>query len=301
MTERVAHSDPRHLKAIVFADVSGYTRLMQDDEIATQRAVAELIALFEEGCREFDGQVQEIRGDGLFALFNSAVNSVFFANDMQEQVDALNQKYPDDRKIRFRIGIHLGDVLWDNKFHYGENVNIAARIEGLAEPGGICITSSVYQQVKNAGKLGYENLGPQALKNIREPVEVYRVTSDTNTAMRVSSPRKAIPEQFRNEKEGQEVRPSVAVLPFRNSSGDPTYEYFSDGVTEDIITNLSKFHNLFVISRGSSFTYKDKSLPTKRVGEELGVRYIAEGSVRTAGNRIRISVQLVDTEKDQTL
>ena len=301
MTEPVATSDHRQLKAILFADVVGYTRLMQEDEVATQRGVAELIALIEEGCREYDGEVLEIRGDGLFALFGSAVNSVFFANAAQERVNAFNEKYPDERKILFRIGIHVGDVLRDAKFHYGDNVNIAARVEGLAEPGGICISSAAYQQVKNAGKLGYENLGPQELKNIREPVEVYRVTPDTNTAMRVSSPRKPLPEKPKGKIEWQEVRPSVAVLPFQNSGGDPSFDYFSDGVTEDIITNLSKFHNLFVISRGSSFTYKDKNLPAKRVGEELGVRYIAEGSVRTAGNRIRISVQLVDSEKDQTL
>ena len=301
MSEQIIRSDPRQLKAIVFADVEGYTRLMQEDEVATQRAVAELIELFDQGCSEFGGEVLEIRGDGLFAIFSSAVNSVFFAHETQERVNAINEQYPDGRKILFRIGIHLGDVLSDDRFHYGDNVNIAARLEGVADPGGICISSAVYQQVKNRGKLGYEYLGPRELKNIREPVEIYRVTADTNTAMRVSSPRRPLSEKPGNRAEGREVRPSVAVLPFRNSGGDPSFDYFSDGVTEDIITNLSKFHNLFVISRGSSFTYKDRNLPAKQVGQELGVRYIAEGSVRTAGNRIRISVQLVDTEKDQTL
>jgi TolB-like protein/lipopolysaccharide biosynthesis regulator YciM len=291
----------RQLKSIVFADVHGYTRMMQQDEIATQRGVSESIALFEEACKDFGGKVLEVRGDGLFALFESAVNSVRFASAAQDRIDAFNENYPDDRKIRFRIGIHLGDVLQDEKHYYGDSINIASRIEGLAEPGGICISSAVYQQVKNMGQLGYENLGPQRLKNIKESIVVFRVTSDTNTAMRVSSPRKQRIAEPRDEGEELEVRPSVAVLPFKNTTGGPEFDYFSDGVTEDIITNLSKFHNLFVISRGSSFLYKNKNMPAKQIGQELGVRYIADGSVRSAGNRIRISVQLVDTERDQTL
>jgi adenylate cyclase len=300
MLENESDSDRRQLKSIVFADVAGYTRLMQENEVATQRGVSELITLFDEACKEFGGELLEIRGDGIFALFKSAVNSVLFASTTQERIGAYNEKYADDRKIQFRIGIHLGDVLQDEKFHYGDSVNIAARIEGLAEPGGICISSSVYEQVKSMGKLGYENLGLKQLKNIKEFMEVFRVTTDTNTAMRVSSPRKQLFEKPQTEAEDQEIRPSVAVLPFKNTGG-AEFDYFSDGVTEDIITNLSKFHNLFVISRGSSFTYKGKNLPARQIGKELGVRYIADGSVRTAGNRIRISVQLVDTEKDQTL
>ncbi|MCP4764954.1 MAG: adenylate/guanylate cyclase domain-containing protein [Gammaproteobacteria bacterium] len=274
---------------------------MQENEVATQRGVEELITLFEAACKEFGGEVLEVRGDGIFALFKSAVNSVLFASTTQERIAAHNEKYTDNRKIRFRIGIHLGDVLWDEKVYYGDSVNIAARIEGLAEPGGICISSSVYQQVKNTGQLGYENLGLKQLKNIKEFMEIFRVTSDTNTAMRVSSPRKQLIAKPQTEAEGLEVRPSVAVLPFKNTYGGADFDYFSDGVTEDIITNLSKFHNLFVISRGSSFMYKDRNLPAKQIGQELGVRYVADGSVRTAGNRIRISVQLVDTEKDQTV
>jgi adenylate cyclase len=298
--ENESDKDQRQLKSIVFADVAGYTRLMQENEVTTQRGVSELTALFDEACREFGGEMLEIRGDGIFALFKSAVNSVLFANTIQERIAAYNEKYEDDRKIHFRIGIHLGDVLQDEKFHFGDSVNIASRIEGIADPGGICISSAVYQQVKNAGELGYENLGLHQLKNIREAIEIFRVTSDTNTAMRVSSPRKQLFEKPKTE-ESHEVRPSVAVLPFKNISGGPEFDYFSDGVTEDIITNLSKFHNLFVISRGSSFVYKDRNLPAKQIGQELDVRYIAEGSVRTSGNRMRISVQLVDTETDQTL
>jgi adenylate cyclase len=301
MTDSDQDQGQRELKAIVFADMVGYSRLMQEDEIATQRGVSDAIALFESGCSEFGGTVQQIRGDGIFALFKSAANSVSFANATQARIEEYNEQYSDERKIRFRIGIHLGDVLGDNKFHYGDSVNIAARIEGLADPGGICISSAVYQQVKNSTPLGYENLGAKELKNIRESVEIFRVTKDTNTAIRVPSPRTRPPQPIKIEPQNNEVRPSVAVLPFRNSGGNPDFEYFSDGMTEDIITNLSKFHNLFVISRGSSFLYKHREIPAKQIGEELGVRYIADGSVRTAGNRVRISVQLVDTERDQTL
>jgi adenylate cyclase len=301
MTDIDQDQGQRELKAIVFADMVGYSRLMQEDEIATQRGISDAISLFESGCSEFGGTVQQIRGDGIFALFKSAANSVSFANATQARIEEYNEQYSDERKIRFRIGIHLGDVLGDNKFHYGDSVNIAARIEGLADPGGICISSAVYQQVKNSTPLGYENLGAKELKNIRESVEIFRVTKDTNTAIRVPSPRTRPPQPIKIEPQNNEVRPSVAVLPFRNSGGNPDFEYFSDGMTEDIITNLSKFHNLFVISRGSSFLYKHREIPAKQIGEELGVRYIADGSVRTAGNRVRISVQLVDTERDQTL
>lgn len=301
MTDVENDQERRELKAIVFADVAGYSRMMQEDEVATQRSVSDAIALFDAACQEFGGEVQAIRGDGVFALFKSAVNSVRFANVSLERIAAYNEQYPDERKIRFRIGIHLGDVLKDEKSHFGDSINIAARIEGLADPGGICISSSVYQQVKSSVQLGYENLGERRLKNIKEAVEIFRVTPDTNTAMRVASPRKSDEKNVFTELKGHEVRPSVAVLPFRNSGGNPDFEYFSDGVTEDIITNLSKFHNLFVISRGSSFMYKNRGVPAKQIGQELGVRYIADGSVRTAGNRVRISVQLVDTERDQTL
>jgi adenylate cyclase len=292
----------RELRSILFADVAGYTRLMQNDEEATHAAIVELVELFEKGCQEFDGEILEIRGDGIFSLFASAINSVRFADKIQDAIAEYNNNFKDNRKILFRIGIHLGDVIKDSEFHYGDNVNIAARIEGLADPGGICITGSVYQQVKNSGHFGYENLGLRQLKNIQESIEVFRITKDKNTAMRVASTRKPgilMP----NAKEFQElsVRPSVVVLPFKNINGNPDFEYFSDGITEDIITNLSKFHNLFVISRSSSFAYKNKLLPAKIIGAELGVRYIADGSVQTAGNRVRISVQLVDTDKDQTL
>ncbi len=260
----------RELRSILFADVVGYTRLMHDDEEATHAGIVELVELFAKGCGEFDGEILEIRGDGIFALFASAVNSVRFAEKIQETVGEYNNKIEEKRKILFRIGIHLGDVIRDKGVHYGDSVNIAARIEGLAEPGGVCISSSVYQQVKHVGNLYYEYLGPQQLKNITDPIKTYRIAKEANTAVLIASPRQAIQSASR-EQHTEEVRPSVAVMPFKNSNGNPEFEYFSDGITEDIITNLSKFQNLFVIARSSSFTYKNRMVPAKTIGNELGV------------------------------
>lgn len=292
----------RELKAILFADVVGYTRLMQDDEEATHKGIAELTDLFARGCGLFDGEILDIRGDGFFAVFSSAVNSVRFAGNAQDSVEEYNKNLPEHRQLRFRIGIHLGDVLHDDRHHYGDAVNIAARIEGLCDPGGVFISGAVHEQVKDSKYFGYENLGLQRLKNIKEPVGVFRILKDTPTAMMVASPREsAVVTAPETNPEHLSVRPSIAVLPFKNATGNPDYEYFSEGIAEDIITNLAKFHNLFVISRNSSFTYKGKARPAKQIGAELGVRYIADGSVRTAGKRIRISIQLVDTLKDQTV
>jgi len=292
----------RELKAILFADVVGYTRLMQDDEEATHKGISELTDLFARGCNEFDGEILDIRGDGIFAIFTSVVNSVRFASKTQDSVEEYNKDYPEHRKMRFRIGIHLGDVLHNAKHHFGDAVNIASRIEGLCDTGGVYISSSVHEQVKNSKYFSYEYLGLHRLKNIREPIGVFRIVKDATTAMRVASPRiSAIVTAPGRNADGLLVRPSIAVLPFKNTTGNPEYEYFSEGITEDIITNLAKFHNLFVISRNSSFTYKGKMRPAKQIGAELGVRYIADGSVRTAGNRVRISIELVDTYKAQTV
>jgi TolB-like protein/lipopolysaccharide biosynthesis regulator YciM len=290
----------RELKAILFADVVGYTRLMQDDEVATQKGISKLTELLTRGCDEFDGEILEIRGDGFFAIFSSAVNSVRFASKTRDSVEKYNDDFPEHRKMRFRIGIHLGDVLRDARHHFGDAVNIASRIEGLCDPGGVYISSSVHQQVKRSKYFSYENLGLRRLKNIREPIGIFRIVKDSTTAMRVASPRESAPAPG-IDADGLSVRPSIAVLPFKNTNGNPEFEYFSEGITEDIITDLAKFHSLFVISRNSSFTYKDKAKPAKQIGTELGVRYIADGSVRTAGNRVRISIQLVDTDKDLTV
>jgi adenylate cyclase len=292
----------RELKSILFADVAGYTRLMQDDDEATHKAIRELVDLFAGGCDEFDGEILDLRGDGIFAIFTSAVNSVRFANKTQDSVEEYNSDYPEHRKIRFRIGIHLGDVLYDSKHHFGDAVNIASRIEGLCDTGGVYISNSVHEQVKNSKYFNYENLGLHRLKNISEPIGIFRIVKEATTAMRVASPRKsAIVTAMGMDADGLSLRPSIAVLPFKNGTGDPEYEYFSEGITEDIITNLAKFHHLFVISRNSSFTYRGKMRPAKQIGTELGVRYIADGTVRAAGNRVRISIELVDTHKDKTV
>ncbi|MDX1486647.1 MAG: adenylate/guanylate cyclase domain-containing protein [Acidiferrobacterales bacterium] len=302
MVESGDSTNRRELKAILFADVVGYTRLMQDDVEATHRGISELTDLFARGCNLFDGEILDIRGDGIFAVFSSAVNSVRFASNIQDSVEEYNKDFPEHRQIRFRIGIHLGDVLYDDKHHYGDAVNIAARIEGLCDPGGVFISGAVHEQVKDSEYFGYENLGLQRLKNIKEPIGIFRIVKDTSTARMVASPREtATVTAPETSKEHLSVRPSIAVLPFKNATGNPDYEYFSEGIAEDIITNLAKFHNLFVISRNSSFTYRNKTRSAKQIGLELGVRYIADGSVRTAGKRVRISIQLVDTLKDQTV
>jgi len=302
MTDDSARNQ-RLLRAIIFADVVGYSRLMQEDEEATQASINKLLDIFDQGCREFDGEMLDVRGDGIFAIFASAMNSIRFASATQKRVAAFNTDLPEHRQTLFRIGIHLGDVLYDSRFHFGDSVNIASRIEGQADPGGVCISSSVYDQVKNSGGFGYHCIGSKLLKNISEPMDIYRVTDDTNTAMRAASLRLAdsTPLLPQKSESSESVRPSVAVLPFKNSSGNSEFDYFSEGITEDIITNLSKFSNLFVISRGSSFVYRNKELPARQIGVELGVRYIADGSIRVAGNRVRVSVQLVDTDKDQTI
>ncbi len=296
----MAHNNKnkRELKAILFADVVGYTRLMQDNEEATHVATTELVDIFTKGCDKLGGEMLEIRGDGIFALFTSAINSVRFADKTQDLIEKHNQKYEEHRKIRFRIGIHLGDVVKNNKHYYGDSINIASRIEGLADPGGVCISSAIYEQVKSNGSFGYEYLGPKKLKNVTEPINTYRIVKDTNTATLVASPRD--PEE-RKQLIPEEIRPSVAVLPFKNTDGNPAFDYFPDGITEDIITNLSRFHNLFVIARSSSFVYKNSVLPAKVIGRELNVRYLVDGTVRLANNRVRVSVQLVDTDKGSTI
>ena len=292
----------RELKAILFADVVGYTRLMQDDEVATQKGISKLIDLLTRGCDEFDGEILEIRGDGFFAIFSSAVNSVRFASKTRDSVEKYNDDIPEHRKIQFRIGIHLGDVLRDARHHFGDAVNIASRIESLCDPGGVFISNSVHEQVKSSKYFGYENLGLKQLKNIKEPVRIFRILKDAPAAIRVASPRNTVNLSAPGlDAVDFSVCPSIAVLPFKNTTGNSEHEYFSEGITDDITTNLAKFHNLFVISRNSSFIYKGKMMSAKQIGSELGVRYIADGSVRTVGNRVRISIRLVDTHKDQTV
>ena len=215
--------------------------------------------------------------------FGSVVDAVNFAADVQRAMAERNAKVPEDRRIIYRIGINIGDVIVEGDDIYGDGVNVAARLEGLAEPGGVCISGDAYRQVRGKIDTTFEDLGEQEVKNIAEAVRVYRVTAADRSAAPMTTTDPPLPDT-----------PSIAVLPFTNMSGDPEQEYFSDGITEDIITDLSKVSGLFVVARNSTFTYKDKPVKVQRVSKDLGVRYVVEGSVRKVGNRVRISAQLID-------
>jgi adenylate cyclase len=237
------------------------------------------------------GRIVKTTGDGMLVEFASAVDAVRNAVEIQRSMTEQNTAVPPDQRIEFRIGIHVGDIIFDDNDIFGDGVNIAARLEGIAEPGGVCMSDDAYRQVRGKVKIDCDDMGPQSLKNIAEPMRAWRVrpTGRTLSAVKsgsaVSQPR-ALP---------LPDKPSIAVLPFQNMSGDPEQEYFADGIAEDIITALSRFKELFVIARNSSFTYKGRAVDVKQVGRELGVRYVLEGSVRKAANRVRITGQLVDT------
>jgi adenylate cyclase len=260
---------------------------MGDDELATIRTLQEYRKVMGTLIKRHQGRVVDSPGDNLLAEFASVVDAVESAVQIQKELKAKNAELPENRRMEFRIGINLGDVVEESERIYGDGVNIAARIEGLAEGGGICIARNVYDQVKNKLNLRYDDLGEHSAKNIAEPIRIYRVGIETKIG---------VPE-MRKEIELPEKK-SIAVLPFLNMSGDPEQEYFSDGMTEDIITDLSKISGLFVIARNSTFTYKGKSVKVNEVGRELGVRYVLEGSVRKAGDRVRINAQLVDANTE---
>ena len=274
----------RKLTAILSADVKGYSRLMCEDEVETIQTLTAYRELMANLIQQHQGRVVDYPGDNLLAEFGSVVDAVQCAVEIQQELKAKNAKLPESRKMEFRIGINLGDVIVSGEQIYGAGVNIAARIEGLAEGGSIAISGTVYDQVKNKLSLVYEYLGEQDVKNISEPVRVYRIRLETDVAVPGVSRGLKLPD-----------KPSIAVLPFDNMSGDPEQGYFSDGITEDIITDLSKVSGLFVIARNSSYTYKGKAVKVEDVGRELGVKYVLEGSVRKANDRVRITAQLVDS------
>jgi len=291
--------DSRRLTAIFFADAAGYSRLMSINEDATYSAISDLIRCFESKGKDYGGTMVEVRGDGILAVFDSVVSAVHFAVDIQGIVKETNTDVADDRRIEFRIGINLGDVIQAGGKIAGDSVNITARIESLAGPGEICISGAVYEQVRNKLNYGYEYLGPKKLKNIKNTVEIYRVTEERAGATMAPSLRLS-----QNRVSMEQIlpkRPSVALLPLENMNPDPSEGYLSDGITEDITTNLSKFHDLFVIAFGSSSIYRGEHISVQRVGHQLGVRYVAKGSVRRANNKIRISGQLVDAESGHYL
>ena len=276
----------RRLAAILSADVVGYSRLMGVDEEATLGTLGGHREAMDGLIAAHHGRVVGTAGDSVLAEFASVVEAVRCAAEIQREIAARNDRVPDDRKMAFRIGLNLGDVMVKDGDIFGDGVNVAARLESLAEPGGICISGAVFDQVKSRSELRYEDLGERRVKNIAEPVRVYRVRMEGESAATASAPAALDPPE----------NPSIAVLAFDNMSDDPEHEYFADGIAEDIITALSKVRWLLVIARNSSFAYKGTSVDLKRVGRELGVRYVLEGSVRKAGNRVRVTAQLIETE-----
>jgi adenylate cyclase len=330
----------RKLAAILSADVQGYSRLMEEDEEGTIRTLKANIEVINGFIQQHRGRLVATGGDSVLAEFASVVDAVRCAVGIQEELKERNKDVAENRKMEFRIGVNLGDVVEEGDTILGDGVNIAARVQSLAEAGGICITGTAYDHVKNKLAFGYEYIGEQTVKNIKEPVKVYRVLME---------PGIKVPEAVREEK-GSRIKdkgkrklaigaivallivaaalylfafrpsapkmevaskekmafplpdkPSIAVLPFVNMSGDPKQEFFSDGITEDIITALSRIQKLFVIARNSTFTYKGKPVKVKQVSEELGVRYVLEGSVQKSGDRVRITAQLIDALSGQHL
>jgi adenylate cyclase len=273
----------RKLSAIFSADVKGYSLLMADDEVHTIQTLKTYRSLMSDLIGQHSGRVVDSPGDNILAEFSSAVNAVQCAVEIQKKLEKKNAKFVEGMRLQFRIGVNIGDVVQDGDRIYGSGVNVAARIEGLADPGGICISRNTYDHVKDKLDLAFEYLGEHEVKNIKEPVRVYQVILGLDS-----------PKQMLADRLEQPEKPSIAVLPFDNLSGDPSQEYFSDGLTEQIINGLCKISNLFVIARNSSIAYKGKSVNVKQVGRELGVRYILEGSVQKAGDRVRITAQLID-------
>jgi TolB-like protein/class 3 adenylate cyclase len=274
----------RRLAAILAADVVGYSRLMSADEAATLAALkVRRREILQPLVAKHHGRVVKVMGDGVLVEFASAVNAVACSVELQEAMDTANADLPEDRRIVLRVGINLGDVIAEGSDLYGEGVNIAARLEALAEPGSVFISGKVRQEVANKLKLSFDDLGEQNLKNIPEVVRVYRVSASVTTSDEVI---------LRKTVAGS--KPTIAVLPFTNMSGDPEQQYFSDGIMEDIITELSRFRSLFVIARNSSFLFRDKAADAKQIGRTLGAAYIVEGSVRRMGPRVRVTAQLIE-------
>jgi adenylate cyclase len=328
-----AESINRKLTAILSADAKGYSRLMGEDEVSTVQLLKECRDIMAQLIQQHRGRVVDSPGDNLLAEFGSVVDATGCAVKIQEALQIKNAELSENKRLEFRIGINLGDVLEDVDRIYGDGVNIAARIEGLADPGGICISRTAYDQIKNKLELGYEYLGEHSVKNIAEPVRVYRVLAEPEAAGKVIGEKRFLGRFSRKTAMATIIilvivaggligwnlylqcskkvepasldkmtyplpdKPSIAVLAFDNLSGDTEQEYFSDGLTEEIITALSKSTQIFVIARNSSFTYKGKPVKVQQVSEELGVRYVLEGSVRKEMERVRITAQLIDAVK----
>ena len=278
----------RRLAAILAGDIAGYSRLMSADEEGTLHNLkVHRKELVDPKITEHRGRIVKTTGDGILVEFVSVVDAVRCAVDIQRGMVERNADVPADKRIEFRIGINVGDIIIDGDDIFGDGVNVAARLEALADPGGIMVSSVVHDQVRDKLSFGFEDMGEQTVKNIARPIGVHRVSlAESAPSAKFKSTVAAEPSTAN--------RPSIAVLPFANMSGDPEQEYFADGISEDIITGLSKLRWFFVIARNSSFIYKGKALDVKRAARELGVRYILEGSVRKGGNRVRITAQLID-------
>jgi adenylate cyclase len=271
----------RRLAAILAADVVGYSRLMETDEAGTLAVLkARRKDVLDPLVSKHQGRVFKTTGDGVMVEFASAVNAVQCAVELQQGMAAANREQPEDHHIVLRIGVNLGDVMVEGGDLYGDGVNIAARLEGIAEPGGVCVSGSAFDYVRNKVKAGFDDLGPQSLKNIAEPVRAFRIAGNPAAARATTS-----------------GKPTILVLPFTNMSGDPEQEFFSDGITEDIITDLSRISALSVVARNTAFTFKGKSVDVAQVARQLRVDHILEGSVRKSGGRVRITAQLIDGRK----
>jgi adenylate cyclase len=287
LTVRARDNVERRLSAILAVDVVGYSRLMGTDEAGTLAALkAHRKELVDGKIAEHRGRIVKLTGDGMLVEFPSVVNAVACAAEVQRRMRERNAEVPEDRRIEFRVGVHLGDIIVEDNDIYGEGVNVAARIEAIAQPGGVAVSASVRDNIGHRLDLAFEDLGEQALKNIDRPVRVYNVLLG-------ATPSQALGAAHDKQKAFVGEKPSIAVLPFNNMSGDPEQEYFSDGITEDIITDLSKISGLHVIARNSVFTYKGKPVDVQEVSRRFGVSTVLEGSVRKAGQRVRISAQLV--------
>jgi len=279
---------PRKLAAILYADVAGYSRLTGEDEDATHRTLSEYLDRISGVVESHRGQVMHYAGDAVLAKFDAVVDAISAAVAIQSDLKTRNESLPGERKVEFRIGVNSGDVIEDRGDIYGDGVNVAARLEALAEPGGICISESVRAAIGKRLAFDYEDMGEQEVKNISEPVRTYKVVlsadelSDAGPSVK---PEAEVPD-----------KPSIAVLPFANMSNDPEQEYFADGIAEDIITALSHIKQWLVVARNSSFAYKGQNVDIRDAAKQLGVRYVLEGSVRKAGNKLRITGQLIEAD-----
>jgi adenylate cyclase len=283
----------RRLAAIFAADLVGYSRLMGEDEAGTLERLKSLHnELVQPKIEERKGRIVKLMGDGLLAEFPSVVEAVQCAVEIQQSIIGRETELTQERRIRLRIGVNLGDIIVEGSDIYGDGVNVAARLEALADPGGICVSGTVFDHVKGKVDLDFADLGEQQVKNIDQPVRIYRITLDGETVedrARSAATVSAVEPEFLE-------KPAIAVLPFENMSGDPEQEYFSDGLAEDIITALSHWHSFPVVARNSTFSFKGQQLRVEKIAEELGARYVLEGSVRKAGKRLRITAQLIDAQ-----